>query len=58
MPTRNEAYIPSLVSESRAAQGLPPKIEDPATLAKVAALLRRPLAAGIEVPQGTRGVCS
>lgn len=31
--------IPSFVSESRSAQGLPPRVEDPATLAKVATLL-------------------
>lgn len=34
------AEITARVTASRAAQGLPPKVEDPAILAKVAALLR------------------
>lgn len=29
-----------IATESRRAQGLPPKVQDPATLARVAALLR------------------
>ena len=36
----NEADIPRIVSETRLAQGLPERVEDPATLATVAALLR------------------
>ena len=36
----NEQSIPSFVSESRRAQGLPERVEDPATLTQVAALLR------------------
>lgn len=33
-------YLCELVAESRHAQGLPPHVEDPATLVRVAQLLR------------------
>lgn len=49
MPSWNPD-IPRFVSESRHAQGLPPRVEDPATLATVATLLT---AAGNRVPEDT-----
>lgn len=44
------AVVATIVAETRAAQGLPPKVAEPAVLAKVATLLtqRRPLAANEE----------
>ncbi len=52
MPYCDQQSIPSFVSESRRAQGLPDHVEDPAALARVAALLR---AAGErQVPEGGR----
>jgi hypothetical protein len=47
-----EQSIPFFVAESRRAQGLPERVEDPAALAQVAALLR-----GVrerQVPEGGR----
>ncbi len=38
----------AVVAASRAAQGLPPVIEDPATLERVAAVFRLPTAANAE----------
>ena len=38
--SREYTEFPDRVAESRRAQGLPPHIEDPATLARVAQLLR------------------
>lgn len=34
------AGVEELVRESRAAQGLPPRVEDPATIARVATLIK------------------
>jgi len=52
MSCRIEQSIPFFVSESRRAQGLPERVEDPAALTQVAALLR---AAGERrVPEGGR----
>ena len=36
----HDAHLFELVAESRHAQGLPPHVEDPATLVRVAQLLR------------------
>ncbi len=36
----HDAHLFELVAESRHVQGLPPHVEDPATLARVAQLLR------------------
>ena len=47
----NETYIPRLVSETRLAQGLPERVDDPAALATVAALLAS--ATQREIPEGT-----
>ena len=52
MPYCDQQSIPSFVSESRRAQGLPDRVEDPAALTQVAALLR-----GVrerQVPEGGR----
>ncbi len=48
----SEQSIPSFVSQSRRAQGLPDHVEDPAALARVAALLRA--ARQRQVPEGDR----
>jgi hypothetical protein len=47
-----EHSIPSFVSLSRRAQGLPEHVEDPAALARVATLLRDP--GRRQVPEGGR----
>jgi hypothetical protein len=48
----NKQSIPSFVSESRRAQGLPDRVEDPAALTQVAALLRAVLER--KIPEGGR----
>ena len=48
----NEQSIPSFVSESRRAQGLPERVEDPVVLARVAALVRAVLER--QIPEGGR----
>ena len=48
----DETYVPRLVSETRQAQGLPPRVQDPAALSTVATLLCT--AAQGQVPEGTR----
>jgi hypothetical protein len=47
-----EQSIPSLVSESRRAQGLPEHVEDPAALGRVPVLLRA--ARQRQIPEGPR----
>lgn len=52
MSCRSEQSIPSFVSESRRAQGLPERVEDPAALTRVAVLLRA--ARERQIPEGGR----
>lgn len=52
MPYCDQQSIPSFVSESRRAQGLPDHVEDPAALVRVVTLLRA--APGRQVPEGAR----
>jgi hypothetical protein len=52
MPRYGETHTSRLVAESRRAQGLPEHVEDPAALARVAALLRAPRER--QVPEGGR----
>lgn len=49
----NEQSIPSFVSESRHAQGLPDHVEDAAALTQVAELLRAVVER--QIPEGGRG---